>query len=683
VNHLARTLFLVLLVALSFGLARAPVPACNVPSNGGFWVRPGQPRAERVVFLAGGLASEDLIAFSANLAASGHSGLLLIDSPCARLNSQFLSQFRPRCIVPVGTFPDGTLELERRLGARVTPVVPWNNDPSPELWRSLFPTAEKVVLCPRAPRRLLLQAACLAGVLRAPLVVTRNVSDRASLRPRLEEWGTRTVYAVGQSDELARDVTHLSVIALKDEEAVAALHLQSLGQGVVDNLVVANPADTQESGTGMSTLAPWVALQRRALLLLTNKDGTNVTGLVAAALQKEDLRQADALILVGDLDAIPMETRPNPISTGKDAEIEMEPLTPSGYEPFTLATGRLFHADPAVVALQLARQRLLKETSSPRRALVISNPEGNLPLLETFSQNTAQELSNGGYQTTVLLRDDVTPEEVRRLLPDQDIFLCEGHHNLLVRDYHMQEWTEPLRPGLVFLQSCLALRERKVHPFLERGALGVVGSSTRIYSGSGGACSLAFFDALLYEGQSLGASLRHAKNFMVAYALLKEKRLKDATLTGANLRSAWAFSLWGDPTVKLPRPAIRGDALPAARHQVKRNTIIVSFPASPLEKASSSQYRAQMFPNQRLAGLTTRGPDDTHRLVPLFFSEVRLPQVPEDQTPRLRSRLPNNRYSFCWDKRRRCGYLLVLPRSNDREEIHFRVAWENTSIVHQ
>ena len=53
----------------------------------------------------------------------------------------------------------------------------------------------------------------------------------------------------------------------------------------------------------------------------------------------------------------------------------------------------------------------------------------------------------------------------------------------------------------------------------------MVGSSTRTYSGSGGAFSLAFFNALLYDGQSLGGSLRQAKNFLLAYALLKEKRL--------------------------------------------------------------------------------------------------------------------------------------------------------------
>src|SRR5215813_9611950 len=104
--------------------------------------------------------------------------------------------------------------------------------------------------------------------------------------------------------------------------------------------------------------------------------------------------------------------------------------------------------------------------------------------------------------------------------------------------------------------------EHKVHPVLSRGALGVIGTSTRTYSASGGACSLAFFNALLYEGQTLGGSLRQAKNFLLAYAMLKDRRLGgQAARTGANLRAAWAFTLWGDPTFRLPLPGTPSSAL--------------------------------------------------------------------------------------------------------------------------
>jgi hypothetical protein len=120
---------------------------------------------------------------------------------------------------------------------------------------------------------------------------------------------------------------------------------------------------------------------------------------------------------------------------------------------------------------------------------------------------------------------EVKPDALRRQMPEHDIFLWEGHHNTLVVDWAFTKWDEPLRPSFLFLQSCLALMEEKIYPLFDRGAVGVVGSSTRIYSATGGAYTLAFFDALLYERQSVGGALRHAKNYLHSVALLKEKRL--------------------------------------------------------------------------------------------------------------------------------------------------------------
>ena len=190
---------------------------------------------------------------------------------------------------------------------------------------------------------------------------------------------------------------------------------------------------------------------------------------------------------------------------------------------------------------------------------------------------------------------------------------------------------------------------------------------------------LAFlFDALLYEQQSLGGSLRHART-LLTYAMLKEKRLgKDAKLTAANLRSAWAFTLWGDPTLRLPLPASPEDALPPVRHEVAGNYIIMQLPDTSLDKTSTRKYRAQIPPNGRLAGLIARDlNDDQQPLVPFVFAEVSLPKAPAGKVPKLTSRLPSSRWAFCWDARRRCGYLLAMPRAGDREELRFHVTWES------
>jgi hypothetical protein len=641
------------------------------------WTGANRPRAERTVFVAGGLTDEQTVALTAALQASGHPGVLLFDAErSARWTRAFLSEFRPRQVVAVGSFPGGTANLGQRLGVRVERSLGGQPD---ELQAELFPRAARVVVSPARPRGLLLQSACLAGVLGAPLVIDSGATEAAELRRRLRGWGTAEVFASGAAARLCRGLTGVRVERLADAEAVAAAHVRRLReQGPVNALVVANPADRDRGAAPLSALAPWVALQRRAALVLTDDAGSNTAAAVRAALRRPGLGRADVLLLVGDLRALPMERRPNPIAGGKDPYIEMEPLTPHGEDPVSFATGRLFHEDPNVVALMLARPRLFPQDGGRPRALIVSNPGGGLPLLETLSRSTADEFRNAGYDTTPFFGRRANREAVRRLLPHQTIFLWEGHHSTLVGTYGIHRWPEPLRPSLVFLQSCLALEGPKAHPFLERGSVGVVGTSTRTYSGSGGAFALAYFDALLYEGQPLGGALRHAKNFMLAFAKLKEKRLGEgARMKGANLRAAWAFTLWGDPTLTLPRPPAPAEALGRVRHRVRGNTLVVSLPDATYDRVVTASYQAEVRPNARLAGLRLKQDDDApHRLVPLVFVEVRLPDAPAGKAPVLRTRLPDSRWVFCWDGRAKRGYLLLTPRATDSGDLHFQVAWK-------
>lgn len=672
-------------VALGVGLVDSPV-ADVTGLSGAAWANPARTHARRVVFLAGSLSHEQTVTLGAGLAASKHPGVLLLDSiKSSPYHKLFLSAYRPERVLPVGTFAEGESELEQRLGTGVAPALDWTQGAPLQLWQNLFAEAERVVVCPAQPYRQLLQAACLAGALQAPLYVVHDEPrENKELCHLIDAWRTKTVYAVGSTLSVCKKLPDVKVIRLADEETVAESYLRHLSKkGRIHSVVLANPSDVQRPTSAMSSLAPWIASQRRALLLLTNDAGDNVADLVKSAIKRPELERVENLILVADLQAIPMERRPNPIPDSKDAEIEMEPLTPRGTEPFTFAVGRLFNEDPSVVALVLARERLLslgkrEAANGKRKALVVSNSAGGLPLLEAFSRNTAQELRNCGYETTTRFGAEVSKDDLRRLLPDQDIFLWEGHHNTLIKDYAVHGWSEPLQPSLVFLQSCLALKDYKAQPLIERGALCVVGSSTRIYSGSGGAFALSYFDALLYDQRSMGASLRQAKNFLLAYSLLKEKRLgKDAKLTAANLRSAWAFTLWGDPTLKLPAPVPSDEALPPVEHKVRGNTITLLLPVTAHEKATTARFKAQMLPNGRLAGLISKEADaDRQKLVPFVFAEIALPHAPEGKTPRLHGKMPSNRWVFCWDARRRCGYLLVIPRANDSEEIRFHIDWD-------
>jgi hypothetical protein len=637
-------------------------------------------QAERDVFLLNGLSEEDLLTFTTAVAASGQRGVVLLDSPrSSRYTQAFLDEFRPSRLIPVGFSDVDAANLEERLSVRLGPPLSCDRSATCTLCKALFREAKSIVVCPAEPRRLLLQAACLGGATRSPLFVLHGKQDEASeLRQAVTAWNVKTVVAVGAANRLSNNMPGVHVQRLSDEDAVFHAYLrEQLKHGSVKTLVVANPADVRAGRGRMSTLAPWVALQHRAALLLTNDTGTNTEATVRSALQRKVLAGADTLILVADLQAIPMEQRPNPIPDGKDQAIEMEPMTPDGREPIRFATGRLFHEDRGVVTLMLARQGLLA-AGGTLKALVASNPGGGLPLLETFSRNTASEMRNAGYETTPLIGEASTKDKLRLLLPEQNIFLWEGHHSTLVRDYGIHQWSEPLRPSLVFLQSCLALAEPKAQPFLQRGAVGVIASSSRTYSGSGGAFALAYFDALLYEDQSLGGALRSAKNFMLAFSQLKEKRLGARShLGGANLRAAWSFTLWGDPTVKLPRPALPANALATVKHQVRGNQISLILPDATHDKVVTVKYQAEMRANARLAGLLTRKEaEDSHRLVPLVFAEIHLPGAPAGKVPRLHGRLPESRWVFCYDQNRHAGYLLVMPRERDSGALRFHVLWE-------
>jgi hypothetical protein len=101
---------------------------------------------------------------------------------------------------------------------------------------------------------------------------------------------------------------------------------------------------------------------------------------------------------------------------------------------------------------------------------------------------------------------------------------------------------------------------------------------------------------------------------------------------GANVRSAWAFTLWGDPTLKLP--------------------------------------------HSRLAGLVTKAEKaEDHRLIPLLFAEVKLSPPAAGKVPRLVGRVPGNSYAFVWDARRESGYLLVVPPTRQTGDLKFEVRW--------
>ena len=88
--------------------------------------------------------------------------------------------------------------------------------------------------------------------------------------------------------------------------------------------------------------------------------------MVEAALKAKDTAGADALIVVADTDAIPLTKRVNP-AAGKDEQIDVEQWVTDTDDLISLAAGRLFHTDRAVVPLLLREQAPLDERNLERR----------------------------------------------------------------------------------------------------------------------------------------------------------------------------------------------------------------------------------------------------------------------------------------------------------------------------
>src|SRR4051812_30591022 len=129
--HVRVPLLLTVLLVGALGLVRQ-----SEPQQASAPVPPVAAQPERVVFLGGSLREDDLLSFTATLSASGHPGVVLLDSPKASpYLKAFLAAFRPEQVIPVGSFPGGIPDLERRLGVKTSPGLEWKRGPPVPLWK--------------------------------------------------------------------------------------------------------------------------------------------------------------------------------------------------------------------------------------------------------------------------------------------------------------------------------------------------------------------------------------------------------------------------------------------------------------------------------------------------------------------------------------------------------------------
>ena len=163
------------------------------------------------------MADEDLIALSANLAASKHPGVLLIDTPAySKYTKAFLASFRPEQVVPIGSFPDGTADLKKRLG------VPVALDPGVETWDAGCPGESALPAWPVGwssvrPSRVV--CCCNRPILPAffrPRCSSfdGNPEESAQLRHWLKTWQVEEVHAVGAARALCQENARMFAISI-------------------------------------------------------------------------------------------------------------------------------------------------------------------------------------------------------------------------------------------------------------------------------------------------------------------------------------------------------------------------------------------------------------------------------------------------------------------------------------
>jgi len=176
---------------------------------------------------------------------------------------------------------------------------------------------------------------------------------------------------------------------------------------------------------------------------------------------------------------------------------------------------------------------------------------------------------------------------------------------------------------LIVIQSCHSLDESALS-LLRSGAVGVIGSVTNIHSASGSAFFKAFCNNLSYRGQTLGESLRYARNYMLCLADLKRRR--GHTQQAKVVRVAHSFHLWADPEITLFNSSRPPAIFPISAHFVAPNRIVIIAPAKRLPVCQSDKYVLRAFPGTDVAGivksLTNR---QQRRIMPIYFFKFPMP----------------------------------------------------------
>jgi len=116
----------------------------------------------------------------------------------------------------------------------------------------------------------------------------------------------------------------------------------------------------------------------------------------------------------------------------------------------------------------------------------------------------------------------------------------------------------------------------------------------------------------------------------------------------------------GLPNLAYPHPKAPAQRLSHCPSRRARHRITLTFRGR-LSNCLPEKYRLKCGPTLVWPAICEKHPTGPARLVPLLWGVNTLAERAGGKTPPMPNRLPDDRWVFTWDGRRRVGYLLVLP----------------------
>ncbi len=496
-----------------------------------------------------------LLLAAAAYASEGADAMLADLSGDAGLIHQAVARFTPAEVLAMGDLPEGA--LPRGYGPRVQNLPVSLNQVLAYLVEDHLPQAAGAVLFPAHSPSWAIKAAALAarlGYLIWP--VEEALGMALGGPPRMD------ILVVGEApgnltDTLqGRQWTHLA-----GDRAVAT-YLQQRGVPV-DYLVVVNSADLtppqyHEEGLAgywtpsLSLLAPAIASYRSALVIdarTPRPDARQIEAIVNLKVRDVELTPRYMAVLASP-GAVPfvfepqVEFRSTPEEYTRDIHLR---LNGDGF--MDCAEGRIFARQTGRAALQILSTKHYESLQGEwkHRALVAARPHVHTGVTFAIDEAVGKTqvtpvLTDGGFQVTELYGLDCTPTQIAPELARTGLFFYGGHGYPLGLSTHGRPLTAELLPDLpplvAYACACstvwpkpflvsedggLNYQPESVPPeevigpaLIEKGALAFVGGLTSEDVLLNTPMYTVFLQKLVLEGETLGNSLRAARN----YALL-------------------------------------------------------------------------------------------------------------------------------------------------------------------